>query len=344
MTKNFQNFLNEIYVGKDFGDFDILGASKDVTSLVTKINNKYKIDIDESKFDFKGLQENQINIRKALIAKATEYFGVHGTENKITNSKFNDFLREYTESQYSEYSYTFINAIINKLKEDNPNYQKDIESAYKKGSIKSIHKGKPIGEFLTGDVYFYTSTESKRYGIFLYRVNDTEFAGIEANVKIPNETGFGVFAYKRNSNSGVATASRTLKKLSISSMACKDKNKSEVPKEYEANATEVLANLEIFLETIGNPECEIISGYRTKQHNDNVGGADESQHLFARAVDFKVEGMKPSEVYKKMDELMKSGKIKNGGLGCYDTFVHYDCRDDVGIRWSKKSKNEKDLA
>jgi len=127
-------------------------------------------------------------------------------------------------------------------------------------------------------------------------------------------------------------------------MTCKDRNKTEVPKEYEDNAKEVLSNLEVFLASLGNPEVEIISGYRTEKYNDAVGGAEESQHKFARAVDFKIKGMKPSEVYNKMDEFMKSGKIKNGGLGKYSTFTHYDCRDDVGVRWNKNSKNEKDLA
>jgi len=160
MIKNFNDFINEIYVGTDYGTIlDVDNATKDAVAMVTKINDKYKLNIDDKKYKFTGLSEDEKNIRLALIAKSTEYFGVQGTENKITNAKFMDFLREYTESQYAEYSYTFINAIVNKLKNDNPEHLRSIESTYKKGAVKSIKKGSSIPEFLTGDVYFYTSNE-----------------------------------------------------------------------------------------------------------------------------------------------------------------------------------------
>lgn len=63
----------------------------------------------------------------------------------------------------------------------------------------------------------------------------------------------------------------------------------------------------------------ITSGYRCKEVNRLVGGKDTSQHLKGQAVDFVIQGMKPSEVvqfirntYIEYDQLINE----------YDKWVH----------------------
>ncbi len=70
----------------------------------------------------------------------------------------------------------------------------------------------------------------------------------------------------------------------------------------------------------------INSAYRTTDYNKKIGGATQSQHLTASAADIRVEGMTSVALHKVILELIKEGKIHNGGLGLYNTFVHYDIR------------------
>ena len=68
------------------------------------------------------------------------------------------------------------------------------------------------------------------------------------------------------------------------------------------------------------------SGCRCPDHNDSVGGAATSQHLYGRAADIVVDGT-PASVVAEVAE-----QIGFGGIGEYDSFVHVDTR--VGYaRW-----------
>ena len=85
--------------------------------------------------------------------------------------------------------------------------------------------------------------------------------------------------------------------------------------------SELLLKLERLRYECGNRPMIINSGYRTKPHNKAVGGASNSQHLYGRASDIVVSGVKPSTVYKKANKI-----FKNGGVGKYPTFTHVDTR------------------
>ena len=74
-------------------------------------------------------------------------------------------------------------------------------------------------------------------------------------------------------------------------------------------------------------KIRINSGYRTKSWNTIVGGADDSKHLTAEAGDLFQEKYTPLGFYRHIETLIKNGKIHNGGLFLYNTFVHYDVRD-----------------
>lgn len=62
-----------------------------------------------------------------------------------------------------------------------------------------------------------------------------------------------------------------------------------IPKKYWDNIQSLMDRLEIVRERIGGHQMIIRSGYRSKTHNKNVGGAALSQHLFGKAVDVYVK-------------------------------------------------------
>jgi len=106
-----------------------------------------------------------------------------------------------------------------------------------------------------------------------------------------------------------------------------------IPPELVANATELLKNLQVIRDHFQKP-IVIISGYRSPARNAQVGGADKSQHLHAKAADIKIAGVPTEEIYNRIDKLIAQGLIKQGGLGKYikSGFVHYDIRG-TKARW-----------
>jgi len=110
---------------------------------------------------------------------------------------------------------------------------------------------------------------------------------------------------------------------------CKDG--TNVPKEYMDNLQELCNNLEVLRDYLNSPISITGSGYRTESHNKKVG-AKNSQHLYAKAADINVKGHTPKEVFDSIETLIKLGRMKQGGLGLYKTFVHYDIRG-TKARW-----------
>ena len=117
--------------------------------------------------------------------------------------------------------------------------------------------------------------------------------------------------------------------FNLSEFACKDG--TPVPSELLDNVTELAKNLQVLRDFIGLP-IKINSSYRTPSHNKAVGGAAKSQHLLAKAADIKVSGMKPADLAQIIEGLIDMGKMKQGGLGVYNTFCHYDIRGTKS-RW-----------
>src|SRR5690625_1177945 len=111
---------------------------------------------------------------------------------------------------------------------------------------------------------------------------------------------------------------------------CKDGTK--VPIEFKNNLIRLAVNLQKLRDDLGSP-LVISSGYRTPKYNKRVGGATLSQHLTASAGDLSQSKETPLELYKRIEKLIKEGKMHNGGLGLYNTFVHYDIRQKPA-RWN----------
>ena len=78
----------------------------------------------------------------------------------------------------------------------------------------------------------------------------------------------------------------------------------------------------------------IITGpNRCPVHNINEGGADDSQHLYARAADFKIkingEYYDPKQIYAYLDNKYPD----KYGIGLYHNRIHLDTRTGFKARW-----------
>lgn len=74
--------------------------------------------------------------------------------------------------------------------------------------------------------------------------------------------------------------------------------------------------------------CNISSGFRSKNHNDLVGGAARSYHRYdlrpgSAAADVKFRQGNPREWFAEADRILGNA----GGAGRYNTFLHVDNRD-----------------
>jgi uncharacterized protein YcbK (DUF882 family) len=99
------------------------------------------------------------------------------------------------------------------------------------------------------------------------------------------------------------------------------------------NLTELAKNLEVLRKHIGKP-IRVTSGFRSKEYNRKVKGATNSFHVLGMAADIQVAKMSPEQVAKAIELLIAEGKMKEGGLGIYRTWVHYDVRG-TKARWKK---------
>ena len=135
---------------------------------------------------------------------------------------------------------------------------------------------------------------------------------------------------KLNTNTELA-GSQLTPNFHIDEFKCKDRKRSQVPKKYHKNVLHLAKNLQVIRDHFG-VSISITSGYRTPAHNRAVGGASNSQHLYGTAADFAVPGKTPKQVRKAMLSLIKQGKLEEGGVGLYPSWMHYDVRGHAA-RW-----------
>lgn len=120
--------------------------------------------------------------------------------------------------------------------------------------------------------------------------------------------------------------------FALSEFDCQDS--SSVPKELMSNVSLLAKNLQILRDDLDKP-IKIVSGYRSPAWNRHVGGARKSQHMLAKAADIQVTGMRPVELKARIESLILEGKMLEGGIGLYRTWIHYDVRGNR-VRWSGK--------
>lgn len=106
----------------------------------------------------------------------------------------------------------------------------------------------------------------------------------------------------------------------------------KMPPKVLDNIVRLAANLEV-LRAYLNAPIKINSGYRSPEYNKSVGGVKNSQHTKGTAADIVVKGMHSKDVYNSIEHLISIGEMQEGGLGLYDTFIHYDIRQSGRARW-----------
>ena len=72
--------------------------------------------------------------------------------------------------------------------------------------------------------------------------------------------------------------------------------------------------------------------YRPVFYELSKGRDGTSKHTKGEAGDIKAQGLKPKYVAAKIEQLINSGDMLQGGLSAYSTFVHYDIRK-TRARW-----------
>ena len=113
------------------------------------------------------------------------------------------------------------------------------------------------------------------------------------------------------------------------------KDGAGMPEPVWQNIKTLAKQLEVLRSHLNKP-ITVTSGFRSETHNNRIGGSKTSQHLLGKASDLQVKGLKPKTVYKAIEKLIEQGKMLQGGLGLYDTFVHYDIRGKEA-RWDNST-------
>lgn len=119
------------------------------------------------------------------------------------------------------------------------------------------------------------------------------------------------------------------KNFSLEEFRCKDG--TPVPTEFYKNVQELAINLQVLRDHLDEP-VHVNSGYRTPVYNAKVGGKKKSKHLEAKAGDITVKSKTPRQLGAIIEKLIAQGKMKQGGMGVYPGFVHYDTRG-TRARW-----------
>jgi GH24 family phage-related lysozyme (muramidase) len=104
------------------------------------------------------------------------------------------------------------------------------------------------------------------------------------------------------------------------------------PEGIRGNIQRLMEQLEVLRSELGDRSVAIVSGYRSPAHNSAVDGKPHSQHLCGRAADIRVADHTPAEVHGAIERLIAAGRMMEGGLGLYSSFVHYDTRG-TRARW-----------
>lgn len=122
---------------------------------------------------------------------------------------------------------------------------------------------------------------------------------------------------------------RLTENFTLQEFACKDG--SPVPDKYMANVAMLAENLQVLRDALGEP-LHINSAYRTPSYNAKVGGEVNSQHLIGKAADLTCKSKTPRQLHALIEKMIKAGAMRQGGLGLYKGFVHYDIRGERA-RW-----------
>lgn len=97
------------------------------------------------------------------------------------------------------------------------------------------------------------------------------------------------------------------------------------------NIQELANNLQVLRDYCGLP-ISINIAFRPIWWEIRQGRSGNSQHVLGKAADIVIKGFAPKDTYALIEYLIGKGMMKDGGLGKYDTFTHYDVREKHA-RW-----------
>ena len=117
--------------------------------------------------------------------------------------------------------------------------------------------------------------------------------------------------------------------FNLAEFACKDG--TPVPADLIPNVELLTKNLQVLRDHLGEP-IHINSGYRSPAHNAKVGGKKNSYHMKAMAADITCKSKTPKQLAAVIEKLIAAKKMKQGGIGIYPGFLHYDVRGSKA-RW-----------
>jgi uncharacterized protein YcbK (DUF882 family) len=117
-----------------------------------------------------------------------------------------------------------------------------------------------------------------------------------------------------------------------------DKQQEKVNLEFQNNKTTLLPkvqelanNLQVLRDNLGSA-ISINIAYRPKWYELSKGRSGNSRHCLCEAADIKVQGFTTAQVRAKIEKLILSSEMIQGGIGKYNSFVHYDIRG-IKARW-----------
>jgi len=99
------------------------------------------------------------------------------------------------------------------------------------------------------------------------------------------------------------------------------------------NLSKLANNLQVLRNEL-KQSITITSGYRSPKHNKSVGGVANSQHVLGNACDLQAKNTTPVQLATFIQKLILEGKMEQGAVGIYPTFVHYDIRG-TRVRWTR---------
>lgn len=79
----------------------------------------------------------------------------------------------------------------------------------------------------------------------------------------------------------------------------------------------------------------VTSGYRTPEHNAEVGGSATSDHPNGLAADFKVGGLTPYQVYTRLQKAAADGR-----LPAFDQLIWYALDDHIHVGLGPQLRGE----
>jgi hypothetical protein len=314
------NYMNSLgYVG-------LMQFHKDATVDVEKsINRTLREDINISDYKFKAI----VDVDGRKIIKPTEWSADPVKNNPETNSMFDDFINTLAAAYYAKIACDSLDSSYGHITNIYLSHQQGV------GGLKTI-LANPVNQF-ENNVDIHPSgidrnmnnnlpkTYDHTKASYTYQEWYLAWAGHVEAIAADVDGDFQMVVGGADDNDKLSPHFH-LKHFT-------SKDGAKMPADVLANLKELCRNLEIIREYFGNKPIEVTSGYRSKKHNNNTkGAADDSQHIYGRAADIKIQGYTPEQMIAGILKLISEGKISEGGLGWYHNRVHYDIRGSQA-RW-----------